>query len=102
MSEAEICFDVPGSQYNEILFLNKYGDQYSLILGRRSKDGGTNYKQWCFMQGADKKPRDKAIPVKVPLGNVKEAAGLIGEIYSQLCQLAGIKPKVVEDSDIPF
>jgi len=68
MSEFEISIPVPGSKYSEVVIVNKNGDRYSLIAGKAGKGEGQNFKKWCFPQGQDRKPRDKAVPWKIELG----------------------------------
>jgi hypothetical protein len=77
MSEFELTVEVPNSQYGDIIIINKYGDRYSLVAGGSSKKGGSNYMKWCFPQGQDKKPREKAVPWGVPLGNKNDAIEVI-------------------------
>lgn len=77
--EFEITIPIPNSQYGEIIVVNKYGDQFSLVAGGVSK-AGQNYMKWGFPQGSDKKPREKAIPWKLNLGNRNEAIEVVKAI----------------------
>ena len=79
MSEYEITVDIEGSQYNEVIIINKYHDTYSLALGGKSKDGNVYFK-WVFPQGKDRQPMEKAIPLKIPLGNRTDAVETIRKI----------------------
>lgn len=69
MSEFELWFPTEGSKYGDGVVLNKYGDRYSILAARESKEGGTIFKEWCFPQDKDKQPRGKSIPLGVRLGN---------------------------------
>ena len=89
MSEFEISIPVPNSQYGEIIIVNKYGDQYSLVSGRSSKKGGTNYMQWCFPQGTDKQPKEKAVPWGVRIGNQNDAI----EVVKGIAKAFGLEAK---------
>ena len=72
MSDMEITIPVVGSQYNELIVINKYGDQFSLVLGGKSKTDNV-YMKWCYPQDANKAPREKAVPWKIPLGSGLDA-----------------------------
>ena len=96
MSEAEITIPIEGSDYDEVILLNKRGDKWQAILGRKSKKAeGTVMWQMCYPQ-YDKKPRDKAVPWNIPLGNSQQAIKLALSIATAL----GWKPET--DSSIPF
>jgi hypothetical protein len=86
MSEFEITVDIPNSQYNEIIIVNKYGDRYSLVLGYKGKEG-TNGKKWCFPQTKDRKPAEKAVPWGIPLGNKTDAI----EVVKKIAEAFGIE-----------
>ena len=79
MSEFELVIDLPGNQYSEILLINKYNDRYSIALGYKGKEG-TNGMKWGFPQGLDRKPKEKAVPWSVPLGNRTESIAVIKQI----------------------
>lgn len=87
MSEFEISVPVPNSQYGDVVIINKYGDQYSIVSGGSSKKGGTNYMKWCFPQGADKQPREKAVPWGIRIGNKNEAI----EVVTGIAKAFGLK-----------
>lgn len=115
MSGFEQVIELEGSQYNEVLILNKRGDNYQIILGRKPKTAeGTIMWQMCF-PSFEKKPRDKAVPWCFTLGNMSQARkvamdlcaalGLEVEIKNNKAQQAAnvMGGKVVDDgSDIPF
>ena len=80
MSEFEQVIDIEGSQYNEVLIVNKRGDNYQIILGRKPKNAeGTVMWQMCYPQ-FDKKPRDKAVPWCFTMGNMSQSRKLIKDI----------------------
>ena len=56
------------SKYGDCILLDEYNGQISIVSAREGKDGKT-YPQWAFPQDKDRKPRDKAIPLKVTLGD---------------------------------
>ena len=87
-AEFEITIELPWNQYNEIIIVNKYNDKYSLALGYKGKDG-TNGMKWCFPQGPDRKPKEKAVPWTVPLGNRLEAI----ETIKQIAKAFGLEAK---------
>lgn len=96
MSEFEQAITIECSDYNEVLLINKRGDRYQLILGRKSKKAeGTVMWQMCYPQ-FDKKPKDVAVPWNIPLGNRTQGIALALNIAKAL----GWKPET--DSDIPF
>lgn len=114
MSEFEVFFRDNGSKYGEGFVLNKYGDRYSLVAARESKDGVV-YKEWCFPQDKDRKPKDKTIPMGVRLGNYAEAVAALKAVLAALetpaaTHLANkavavakaMGGKVVAQDDIPF
>lgn len=79
MSNVEITIPIEGSQYNELIVINKYNEQYSLVLGGTSKDGNV-FMKWGFPQGPDKQPREKGVPWKIPLGSAAEARNTIAKV----------------------
>jgi hypothetical protein len=107
MAEFEVSIPIEGSKYNERIIINKYGDQYSLVLGREGKANGTVYMQWCHPSDKDKKPREKAVPWKIPLGDYGQARTMLSNLLSVFAapaqpatQKSAGKPPV--DGDIPF
>ena len=77
MSEFELFFRNGSSDYGDGVVLNKHGDRYSLVAAHESQNGGTVYKEWAFPQDKEKKPRAKAIPLGVRLGNRTQAIGIL-------------------------
>lgn len=59
--------EIEGSDYNEIIIIEEYKGQISLVLGNLGRDGSV-YKKWAFPQTKEKKPMGKALPLKIPLG----------------------------------
>jgi hypothetical protein len=100
MSEFELFFRVEGGQFGEGVLLDKYGDRYSLVSAHESQNGGTVWKEWAFPQNKEKKPKDKAIPLGVRLGNRIQAIGILRAALAALD-----KPEndpVSKKDDIPF
>ena len=115
----DITIKIKSSQYNDCLQLNEYGGKISLCAAREGKDG-TVWKDWAFPQDKDRKPRAKAIPVKVLLGNSEDEAratlqallaGLDGKIapqpvrddpYPDQSYADGEGPPPIDKDDIPF
>ena len=79
MSEFEVKIEIPNSQYGETLVINKYGDQFSLVAGGVGKNGNS-YMKWCFPQGPDKQPREKAVPWGIRIGNKTDAVEVVKKI----------------------
>ena len=92
MSEFEVSFAIEGSQYNERIMINKYGDQYSLVLGREGQGNGTVYMQWGHPSDKDKKPRPKAIPWRLPLGNYVQARQMLTALLAVFAKPEQAKP----------
>jgi len=59
-------------EYGRGVQLDEYNGVFSLIAAREGTDGKI-YKEWAFPQDKDRRPRDKAIPVKVDLGDKDQA-----------------------------
>ena len=96
MSESEITIPIPHSNYNECIIIEKYGDIYSLVAGAKSqKAEGTVYKKWGFPQDGNKKPREKAVPWKISLGNRTDAI----EVIKRIAEEFGLS---IKDDDIGF
>jgi hypothetical protein len=104
MSEFELSIKLESSKYNELIVLEKRGDDYGIALAQESQNGGTNYMKWVFPQRrVDGKnvPNEKAIPFRIPLGNRTEALAIIEKIREALGGNTKPNNKPVED-DIPF
>lgn len=99
----DTIIEVPGSEYGEVVIIEEYNGKYSLCSGKETKDGKV-YKNWAFPQDKDKNPREKAVPVKITLGNETGAK----EVIYQIAKAFGVasadsEPKnKAEDEDIPF
>ena len=99
MSEFDVAYET-GDDYGSLIILNKYGDRYSLICGRKSaKAEGTPWKDWCFPQDKDKKPKAKAIPMGVRLGNLTDARQFAHWLLDNLDPSSKAEPN---DDDTPF
>ena len=70
---SEITSIQMGNQYNDVILLDEYNGTISIVSARESKEGKI-FPQWVFPQDKDRKPRDKAIPLKVTLGDRETAA----------------------------
>lgn len=105
MSEFELFFRIEGGDYGDGAMLNKYGDNYSIIAAQESQTGGTVYKRWAFPQDKDKKPRPKAIPMGVKLGNRTQAIGILRAMLAALDKPANDRVpqgRPEPEDDIPF
>lgn len=100
MSEFQINIPLAGSEYNEILMAQKRGDQYEIVLGQIGKDGNF-YMRWTYPQRrVDGKnvPSEKAIPHKIPLGNLVQAHSAVDALKRALPPL----PVQEDEDDIGF
>jgi hypothetical protein len=112
MSEFEISFKLDGNEYGDCVILQKYGDNYSIISGYTNKETNIPGMRWCYPQGKDKDdpkknaPRDKAIPWKINLGNLKSARSILQQALDALPsapdKLQDGIPALKDDPDIPF
>jgi hypothetical protein len=100
MSEFELFFRVEDSKYGDGVMLDKYGDRYSLVAAQESQNGGTIYKRWAFPQDKEKKPREKAVPMGVNLGNRIQAIGILRAALAALDK--PVNDPVSKQDDIPF
>jgi hypothetical protein len=110
MSGFEVFIKNEGSDYGDGFVINKYGDKYKLVSAREGKDGRV-YMDWGFPQDKDRKPKDKAIPMGVPLGNYKDAIGCLKRALQVLenpntntpaTAASTMGGKVVDEDDIGF
>ena len=94
---------VPGDEYGGTVVLDEYNGEYSLVAANEGKDGKV-WKRWAFPQTKDKKPRDKALPVKVSLGrDQRRAVGVLKAIIAAIEGRAQGTPDTgSDDSSIPF
>ena len=97
----DITIKINSSQYNDCLQLNEYGGKISLCAAREGTNG-TVYMDWAFPQDKDRKPRQKAIPVKVLLGSSKNEA--VQTLQTCLAALQASSSDVSQDSaqDYPY
>lgn len=91
--------EIEGSDYNEIIIIEEYKGQISLVLGNLGRDG-TAYKKWAFPQTKDKKPTGKALPLKIPLG--KNAVKTVKMLLAYLENNTPTGDNEIDESDIPF
>ena len=104
---ADVYFDI-GGKYGEVIILNEYNGELSLVSGRREKDGDRVFMEWCFPQDKDRKPRDKSVPWKIKIGDQQTAMEFIGwlagEFGLRLEQGGGqsVPTPEPDDSQIPF
>ena len=96
--------EIEDSDYNEIIIIEEYKGQISLVLGNLGRDG-TAYKKWAFPQTKDKQPAAKALPLKIPLGKdaVKTVEMLLA--YLKNTPIAGAEecvPTNDKNDGIPF
>lgn len=105
MPEFEITIEIPGSIYGEVIIIEKYHDQYGLVLGKKGDKGGTVFKKWCFPEWK-KEPGKKSVPWKIPLGNATDAITVIKQIANafnlQVVESGRVVLTKPEDDDIPF
>lgn len=106
MPNFEVPFKIEGSEYNEVVLLEKYGDRYSIGLGQESRNGGTIYKKWCYPQRrVDGKnvPAEKGIPIRIPLGDRNAAPKMLRGMLAifEKPQTSDTRPPA-DDDDIPF
>lgn len=94
MSEFEITIDITGSQYNEVIIVEKYGDKYGIGLGQKSKVGGTVYKKWTYPQvRKDSKnfPAEKAIPLKIVFGSWDDSVIIVKKL-AEIFKVGDVSP----------
>ena len=100
----EVSFEVPGSQYGEVVMLQEYREQYSIIAAKKGQDGKV-WMEWIYPQ-RDRKPMDKTVPMKVVLGGHKEAIEcleyLLSELKAESQGGASERDYPAQDDDIPF
>jgi hypothetical protein len=105
MSEFEISFRLEGNEYGDCVIVQKYGDNYSIISGYTNKETNVPGMRWGFMQDKDRKPRDKAIPWKINLGNLKSARSILQQALEALPGAPAKRQDglpLKDDTDIPF
>ncbi len=84
-------YALPESKYGDIIILDDYNDELSLVAGRKyEKDGEEKTAmQWCFPQGKDREPRDKSVPWKIRLGSKEEAREFARWLWDQVGDTEG-------------
>lgn len=102
MSKFEVPFRLEG-EYDEVLLLDKYNDEYGIVLAQESRDGSV-YKRWCYPQRRDRQkkdnvPAEKAIPWRVRLGDRKQALTIL---KGMVAALEGHADNLAKKDDIPF
>ncbi len=112
MSEFEVPFKLQNSKYNEILLLEKRGDEYGIVMAQEGQDGNV-YKRWMYPQRREKDangkmknvPAETGLPWRIPLGSRTEALALLQNMAIALgakpAHHAGVE-KAKHDDDIPF
>jgi len=78
----EMSYDLK-TKYGDCLVLDRYGDTYSLCSGRMTKAGVVR-KDWCFPRDAGGRPRERAIPLGVRLGDRAAAIAAVRWLLAQL------------------
>lgn len=94
MAIEEKYFRMMNEKYGSGIGIEEYNGKFSLVSARKGSDGNY-YSDWAFPQDKDRKPREKAIPVKVPLGDSRDEA--IATLR-HFCDLVN----GVDEGDIPF
>jgi len=92
------------TKYGDHVIMEEYNEQYSIIAARKGKDGAI-WKEWVFPQDGDRKPRDKAIPLKVFLGGHAQAIKVLEYMLAELrndSQQATTPRDEDDNSQIPF
>jgi hypothetical protein len=105
MSEFEIVFRLEGNEYGDCVILRKYGDNYQLVNGFISNRTDQVVMKWAFPQGKDKKPREKALPVQINLGNLTSARSILQQALEALPVAPHGRQRGIDatnDEDIPF
>ena len=78
-------FEYPDDKYGSGIMLEEYNDRISLVLAQKSQGEGTVYKKWCYPQGKDRGPIEKAIPWKIQIGRDRiEAVEMLRKIAIQI------------------
>jgi len=93
-------------KFKNVILLDEYNGTVSIVAARESKDGKT-FPQWVFPQDRERKPRDKAIPLKVNLGDRTTAARHL-RYMADVLEAKTPEPdhsqpqQNIDDDDIPF
>ena len=97
-------FIITNPKYKEGILIDEYNGNISLVLAQAGKDGKI-YKRWAFSQVYDKetmqnKASDKALPIKLPLGESADEA--IERLLELARELGWVERKGGDDGSIPF
>ncbi len=87
-------------QYGNGVELDEYNGEYSLVSAKQT-EGGRVFKKWCFPE-YKKKPIDKSVPWKIPLGNSPAEAIETLKYFIGLLEDSGGYSGTEDDEDIPF
>ena len=68
--------------------MQEYNGILSLVAAGKS-NGGNVYAKWVYPQKKDRTPADKPIPMKIDLGNDREAVAALKYFLSQLTKGIG-------------
>ena len=109
----EISIELPGNQYGEVIVIEEYQGNYGLVLAKKGTKEGTLWKKWCYPQvkgdggkEGKSKPAEKAIPLKIPLGNREDAVKVVREIAKAFgiygVGVTGGQTVPPDDDDLPF
>jgi hypothetical protein len=79
----ELFYPLKDSQYNEGILIEEYNEEYAIYLAQKGDDGRV-YKRWCKMQIKKDEFTEKALPVKINLGNQNEAIEALKWLLEQL------------------
>lgn len=88
------------SEYGNGGDLNEYKGRFFIHAAREGSDGKV-YSEWAFPQDKDRKAKDKAIPVKVELGDRETAIKALRYWLSELGVTDG-RPTPDGPDDIAF
>lgn len=101
MAEWEVFIRNSESEYKDGVMVNEYGNTVSLVAARESQNGNV-YKDWCFPQDKDRKPKEKSVPFGVRLGTKRNAIEMLLQAAEALGWKRGDASPTPDDDDIPF
>jgi hypothetical protein len=78
----ETSYELPDSQYGDVVMLQEYKEQYSIVAARKGQDGKV-WMEWVYPQ-RDKKPIEKTVPMKVGLGGHAQAIECLEYLLKEL------------------
>lgn len=76
-------FYLTDDKWKQGAMLNEYGGMYSIVSAKKGSDGNVNM-QWCHASGKDKKPVEKAMPLKIMLGDKNQAIAVLTSMLKEL------------------